>query len=411
MARRSLPPAFQPGPLTRGAAQALNDLAREVCRLAGFTAAPPLRLADDAAGLHLAADLSSLPGDTTFTGDTTFLGDVTLPTTTSTSPVVGGIFLNLATGLVEYYFGGAYVSLTTGATPGSDIRAVGTANAAGVSALYAREDHVHQGDVAPPGAGQEFVVWWAPDDGTPAWEACPQLECLELGWPGVGDLTDTPGQLILHDDAGGYVILQPKSGTADYVFRLPPTSATPGYVLTADTVASGSVSVPGRDTGPGGTGGTVTVPLVATKWTNPATLPAATPAGVPQWVKVTKTFADFATAATTNTITVYTLPAGGIVHNTKVKHTAAFGGGAIGSYTLNGVGVTGATTKYGPFLKPLGGAPASTDGSVHYPSGQITAENQAATTAVTATVTSTGANLNAATAGSLDVYLLVSVAV
>ena len=61
---------------------------------------------------------------------------------------------------------------------------------------------------------------------------------------------------------------------------------------------------------------------------------------VPAWIKVTKTFADFAAAATSNTITLFTLPAKGLIHEVFAKHTVQFGGGSLTAYTMR-VGVPG----------------------------------------------------------------------
>ena len=67
--------------------------------------------------------------------------------------------------------------------------------------------------------------------------------------------------------------------------------------------------------------------------------------GVPRWIKVTKTYTDLAAASLTNNIEVYSLPAGNVIHATKLKHSASFTGGTIASYTLS-VGITGNLVKY-----------------------------------------------------------------
>lgn len=130
---------------------------------------------------------------------------------------------------------------------------------------------------------------------------------------------------------------------------------------------------------------------------------------VPRWVKVTKTFTDFSTAGTGKTLTVYTLPTGGVLHAIKAKATAAFAGGAITTYTISG-GQTGNTTailgSFNVHTVPAFSANSLTNASLCYqelyPGG--------GDGVITATAISTGANLNAATTGSIDFFLLVSTA-
>lgn len=127
---------------------------------------------------------------------------------------------------------------------------------------------------------------------------------------------------------------------------------------------------------------------------------------VPRWAKITKTFSDWATGATTNTIDLFTLPAGAIVHSVKAKHSATFTGGTVSACTLS-VGITGSATKYinahnvfqatGNTVQAIG------------PSAP-TAEDHASTVAVRGTLTSTGGNLNTLTSGTVDVWILYSAA-
>lgn len=128
---------------------------------------------------------------------------------------------------------------------------------------------------------------------------------------------------------------------------------------------------------------------------------------IPRWVKVTKDYSLWSTAALTNTINLYTLAAGSIVHSVKVKHSAAFTGGAISACTL-GVGITGSATKYisafDVFQAP--GATVLTIGP-----STPTAENHTSSVAITALLTSTSANLSALTAGTVDIWILYSTAV
>jgi hypothetical protein len=124
---------------------------------------------------------------------------------------------------------------------------------------------------------------------------------------------------------------------------------------------------------------------------------------VPMWRKYTVTYADLATAATTNNITVATLPAGGVVEAVKIKHSAAFTGGAISAYTVS-VGITGTLNKYAAAYDVFQ-APSATAMQLSTTQGT---ESHTATTALKIAATSTGANLSAATAGSVDVWIKMS---
>jgi hypothetical protein len=137
---------------------------------------------------------------------------------------------------------------------------------------------------------------------------------------------------------------------------------------------------------------------------------AAVGANYPGWVKVTKTFTDFAAASQNNTVTVYTLPARGVIHACLIKHTAAFTGGALTAYNLTAV--QGGTTYFGGSgAYTLFQAPANVGQGKLQPFAQTgygSLEDFGATKAITASVQSIGANLNAATAGSVNIYFLVS---
>lgn len=132
---------------------------------------------------------------------------------------------------------------------------------------------------------------------------------------------------------------------------------------------------------------------------------AASPTPSPQWVKVTKSKTDLAAASTNTDIELYSLPTGGVIHSVKIKHSQAFGGGGLGTYVVT-VGVAGDLSRYcGSF--DVFQAPGNT---VMKTERAIGSENQAAATSIRLAATSSGANLNAATTGSVTVWLLVSVA-
>lgn len=121
----------------------------------------------------------------------------------------------------------------------------------------------------------------------------------------------------------------------------------------------------------------------------------------PTWIQVDKTYTDFSAAATTNNIEIYSLPAGAIIHAVIVRTTTPFTGGAISAYTLS-VGITGTATKYSAAADVFTGTQEDQLASALIP------ESWTAATSIKGFATSTTANLSAATAGAVSIYLLVS---
>jgi hypothetical protein len=130
-----------------------------------------------------------------------------------------------------------------------------------------------------------------------------------------------------------------------------------------------------------------------------------TDGSVPVWVKITKTFTDFSAAALTSSINGYVLPAGGILHAVKVKHSASFTGGSISAYTVS-VGISGNETKYAPVFDVF----QATSATAYLLGSTLGGESHTATTNIVFQATSTGGNLDQASQGSVDIWLLVSVA-
>lgn len=125
------------------------------------------------------------------------------------------------------------------------------------------------------------------------------------------------------------------------------------------------------------------------------------PASAPRWVPVTKSYTDFSTAGLTSTIDIYTLPAKGCVHAIQIYASTLFSGGIIATYTLS-VGKTGDPVYYVTAKNVFTGAPLPQTTFV------FLVDSMTATTTMTATAISTVGNLNAATAGSVTFYLLLS---
>lgn len=120
-------------------------------------------------------------------------------------------------------------------------------------------------------------------------------------------------------------------------------------------------------------------------------------------IKKRMTYADFAAAATSNIVTMFTLGPGERVEAVTIKHETAFTGGAIATYTLS-VGITGTGAKYAAAFNVFQ-APGA---AVFQHSTTQGYENMATgETAIRATVACTGANLNAATAGEANIWVTV----
>ena len=118
------------------------------------------------------------------------------------------------------------------------------------------------------------------------------------------------------------------------------------------------------------------------------------------YTKITKTYADFATAGLINTIDLFTLPAKTRVTDTFVKHDTQFLGGGITSY-LVGVGITGNLNKLSKDFDIF--QAVATDVGAHYRYGGIFDMTNPTTLKVTAK--SVGANLDVATQGVVQIQL------
>ena len=126
---------------------------------------------------------------------------------------------------------------------------------------------------------------------------------------------------------------------------------------------------------------------------------------VPAWEKFTKTYADFLSAGYSNTITLFTLPAGGVIHGVKIKHRDCFSGNSITGYTI-AVGIDGALSKY---ASPFDVYQVYGDNVFEMALGFFS-ESHANATLVKVTATSINGTLNIGTQGVVDIWVLKSVA-
>lgn len=124
-----------------------------------------------------------------------------------------------------------------------------------------------------------------------------------------------------------------------------------------------------------------------------------------RWIKVTKSYTDFAVAGLTNDIEIYSLPAKSIIQGVVIKHSTPFTGGVIATYTAS-VGIVGNLVKYAAAFNVLQAV-----GNTVFGLGTIiapTVEDFGSAKSIRGSVISTIGNLNVATQGSVDFYLLVS---
>lgn len=121
------------------------------------------------------------------------------------------------------------------------------------------------------------------------------------------------------------------------------------------------------------------------------------------WTKYTVTAAQLSTAGLTNNIELFQLAAKEMVHSVVVKASQAFTGGLIATYTVS-VGPAGNLVKYAIAFNVFQ-APSSTLSSVNILPG---VEDFSSATSIRISAVSTVGNLNAATGGSVDVWILKS---
>lgn len=123
----------------------------------------------------------------------------------------------------------------------------------------------------------------------------------------------------------------------------------------------------------------------------------------PVWVKYTKTYSDLSTAGATNDIELFSLAAKEVIHNVIIKHSTAFSGGLIATYTLS-VGIIGNLVKYAAAFNVFQAVSATTMQT----SVLAGMESSSGATSIRLSAVSTVGLLNAATAGVVDVWVLKS---
>lgn len=134
----------------------------------------------------------------------------------------------------------------------------------------------------------------------------------------------------------------------------------------------------------------------------PYSEPAAVSGTVQTLIQETLSYGDFSVAGLTKTVTVHTLAANRTLFSILIKHNQAFAGGLISAVSLN-VGILADDDKFITSFDVFQAVSADAQDStltVYYPG---------VATAITVTATAVGANLNALTAGSVDLFFLESI--
>jgi hypothetical protein len=125
----------------------------------------------------------------------------------------------------------------------------------------------------------------------------------------------------------------------------------------------------------------------------------------PQWKRITIRESAFTTPfVNVESLTLAVLPAGGVVHATKVKHSTPFTGGSLSGFTVE-AGVSGDLEKYASAFDVF---QAAGDAVMQHTQAFDGESHSASSTNLLVTGRSAGDNTDAATAGSVQIWLLVS---
>ena len=125
--------------------------------------------------------------------------------------------------------------------------------------------------------------------------------------------------------------------------------------------------------------------------------------GIPTWYHYRYKYSDFAVAGTDALVTPDELGPAQIILLCKVKHEVAFAGGAISAYTIE-VGIAGDTTKYHAAFDVF----QAVGPTVYNIDDTVQSESHTANAPWIVTARSTGANLDQATAGIVDIAMLIT---
>jgi hypothetical protein len=125
----------------------------------------------------------------------------------------------------------------------------------------------------------------------------------------------------------------------------------------------------------------------------------------PCWTSFTLSYAQLAAASvSTNQVTLFSLPANGVVSGCRIHHTVSFSGGSLSGYTCS-CGTASTPTLFGPAFNVFQAVAPTAFGFTAIG----TSLNTSASTAIVVQAVSTGDTLDHAVAGSVQIDLLLSV--
>lgn len=124
---------------------------------------------------------------------------------------------------------------------------------------------------------------------------------------------------------------------------------------------------------------------------------------IPAWQKFSVSHLDFQTAGLTQNISLYSLPAGGLIHGVKLKTSEAFAGAGITDYFLS-LGFVGALDD---LMIEYSVIPAVANDTFAI-AQTFDSRNHGAAVDVRIAARAVGANLDQSTAGEADIWLLIS---
>ena len=158
-----------------------------------------------------------------------------------------------------------------------------------------------------------------------------------------------------------------------------------------------------------GTGMTITTDATAKTVTFTADAGAGGGIGTAtlMWYKFTVTYTQLAAAATNKTYKFADLPAGSAVHAACIKPTTIFTGGSLSSYNVT-FNINGNNYAASYEVRMVSISDTAFQYTFADQTPYDTLWNFGSTVPLNIIANSTGANLNAATQGSLDIYLLIS---
>jgi hypothetical protein len=218
------------------------------------------------------------------------------------------------------------------------------------------------------------------------------------------DFTTSPEEFMYNVDIGG----------SNVNVTLHPAAWSPGQLVVIKLIngiynTHMTVTPSGSDTIDGLTspipvkviGSSITLRSDGTSWWR---TDLAVQGPTPVWYDIQRLWLNFSTAATSNSIIFWTVPAGTVIHAVLFRTIDTFQGGAISDYKIS-CGIAGNLTKFMP-LVDVDNAPSGTNFNL---SSVLDMENYAATTDLYLQAVSVGDNLDQASQGRLLVSVLASI--